>query len=249
MSTTGFHKIFSVLAFLMLFCAFLFAMGCTEDDEDSRCVKYVDGHCCEAMLGDQCIYTGNVITFGKYPQASEELEPLQWRVYGIFNFEEEHRVEVWLLSEYIIDSKPYSTSANGYLWKDSTLRAWLNHEFLETAFSSDEQAMIKTSHVGDRDVKEEYYTNDKVYLLSSSQYSEGVPVGLATTHAIQAGLSVSSENCANLQCPGNWWLYSSDDTNVYVPYRKTSHKMDQTFSNMDGIGVRPTMWIQFSTAK
>mgnify|MGYP000320325746 CR=1 FL=1 len=44
--------------------------------------------------------------------------------------------EVLLLSEYGLDAQPFDTSGKErVLWKDSTIRKWLNNDFYNSAFS------------------------------------------------------------------------------------------------------------------
>ena len=148
-------------------------------------------------------YTPNNIYFFKY-------EPLKWRVLdpstGL------------VLCESIIDSQAYSntiysygtdpchSSLNAY-WNDaehthyandyatSSIRAWLNDDFFNTAFSSSQKASILTSELDNKAYSTSYSeydsetTYDKVFLLSWSEMQNtayGFPANRSPSSARQA---------------------------------------------------------------
>ena len=76
-----------------------------------------------------------------------------------------------LLSVKGLDVKLYNTKRRDVTWETCTLRAWLNSEFFETAFSASEKGQIVLSTVENPDNKEYgteggNTTQDYVYLLS-----------------------------------------------------------------------------------
>lgn len=95
-------------------------------------------------------------------------EPILWRVLS----NEDN--EVFLLSEYCLDSYQYATKfmkKSEVSWVNSSVREWLNSTFLELAFSSSEKKAINTSTVtnyfdGKFHIKGQETTFDKVFLLS-----------------------------------------------------------------------------------
>ena len=67
-------------------------------------------------------------------------------------------MQLTLVAESGIDAREYSNDDSmSNEWVDSTLRQWLNHEFLDTAFE-DRDAEILCSFAGDEE-------GDKVYLM------------------------------------------------------------------------------------
>ena len=52
-----------------------------------------------------------------------------------------------LISRYALDVKPYNTQRVDITWEQCTLRAWLNNDFINTAFTTDEQAAILLTNV------------------------------------------------------------------------------------------------------
>ncbi|MCI7340351.1 MAG: DUF6273 domain-containing protein [Oscillospiraceae bacterium] len=149
-------------------------------------------------------YTPNNIYYFKY-------EPLKWRVLdpstGL------------VLCESIIDSQAYSNTVYGYgtdpyypgptpaYWNDaehthyandyvtSSIRAWLNDDFYNTAFSSSQKANISTSELDNKAYStsrsrfDSETTYDKVFLLSWSDMQNtayGFPANTSSSPARQA---------------------------------------------------------------
>ena len=111
---------------------------------------------------------GKYFTLGRYEQDNKPEngpEPIEWMVLD----REGDRVLV--ISRYILDCVRYDEEYRRVTWKTCTLRAWLNGEFLDSAFDADEQLLIPTTHVTadpnprfDVDPGED--TEDKLFLLS-----------------------------------------------------------------------------------
>ena len=110
-----------------------------------------------------CIYFGNY-----YQSNSSTKEPIKWRVLSV------NGNDAFLLADQNLDVKPYNEEYTDVTWATCTLRTWLNDTFLNTAFTSAEQAAIKNTTVVNDD--NPYYdteggenTTDKVYLLSIAE--------------------------------------------------------------------------------
>ena len=112
-----------------------------------------------------CIYFGNY-----YQSNSSTKEPIKWRVLSVDGN------DAFLLADQNLDAKPYNEKYTDVTWATCTLRTWLNDTFLNTAFTSAEQAAIKNTTVVNED--NPYWdteggenTTDKVYLLSIAETS------------------------------------------------------------------------------
>lgn len=110
---------------------------------------------------------GEIIAFGAYPQRSDGADrtPIKWRVL------QNSGSELFLLSEYILDSKRYHSDFADITWRDSYLREWLNDEFYNAAFNDSDKSFIKTAHCTDNG-EDSMDTEDKVFLLSVSEAKE-----------------------------------------------------------------------------
>jgi hypothetical protein len=108
-----------------------------------------------------------IITFGTYPQTSDgaDVIPIKWRVL------QNSGSELFILSEYILDSKRYHNAFIDITWRDSDLRKWLNDEFYNAAFNDFEKSLIKTTHCTDNG-EDSTDTEDKIFLLSVSEAKE-----------------------------------------------------------------------------
>lgn len=140
--------------------------------------------------------TWDAIYFGNYYQENgEEKTPIKWRVLSI---DDDNTALV--VSDVSLDYKPFNETSVDVTWENSTLRSWLNglgatenvdnkdytdSNFLNEAFSVEEQKAIKTSTVSNKDYKSEYNedediveaevtkadTQDKVFILSRDEVS------------------------------------------------------------------------------
>lgn len=110
---------------------------------------------------------GEIITFGTYPQTADgaDVMPIKWRVL------QNSGSELFILSEYILDSKQYHSDFLDITWGGSDLRKWLNYEFYNAAFNDSEKRFIKTTHCTDNG-EGSTDTDDKVFLLSVSEAKE-----------------------------------------------------------------------------
>lgn len=147
-----------------------------------------------------------------------------------------------LISENVLDAVPYNDADTGYGWSttsprpttdvnwaDSSMRAWLNGEFLKAAFSADEQGAIADTavtdtksnvpHTGangaDASMHVSESTTDKVFLLSvaeAKQYfaNDAARVAHPTDYAVSQGVYVGTASNAD-QADGAaiWWLRSN----------------------------------------
>lgn len=92
-----------------------------------------------------CIYFGNYWQNdtngdGKADQ-NDQKEPIKWRVLSV------HGNDAFLLADQNLDAKPYNNAGTNVTWATCTLRTWLNGTFLNTAFTSAEQAQSKTQRL------------------------------------------------------------------------------------------------------
>lgn len=148
------------------------------------------------------------INFGKYPQnCGQNKEPIEWIVLK----EEEHRC--LCISKYLLDCKTYHHFSENVIWKNCTLRSWLNHEFLMSAFSDEEREKILLSDV----TNPAENTQDYIFLLSTNEveeffddefedYVDYEERGAQTTsYARSQGAWFIDENCQD-DNKGVWWL-------------------------------------------
>ena len=76
---------------------------------------------------------GDFVTYGKYPRQGSDPEPMEWQVLT------RQDGAVRLISRDVLDAKPWHGTHATAVWEDSSLRAWLNGEFLHAAFSEEDR--------------------------------------------------------------------------------------------------------------
>ncbi len=103
---------------------------------------------------------GSVVSFGRYAQIGHELSEIKWHVLD--------RTEsgILLFAEKCLDAHAYNVEKTAVTWADSDLRAWLNQEFLTTAFTELERSRIIETAV---DNGEGGITDDHVFILSNDE--------------------------------------------------------------------------------
>lgn len=129
----------------------------------------------EQTRNDDGTYTLNGTRYFRVDEGTStyifEIETIAWRVLAIDS------EELYVLSEFILDSKPYHTSDDAITWADSSIRKWLNSEFINHAFTSTEKLKINVTHVKNGDNPESgtdggQDTFDKVFLPSLSDMTD-----------------------------------------------------------------------------
>lgn len=175
------------------------------------------------------------VTFGSYPQSGSNAEPITWLKLA------EQDGKTLLISECVLDAVPYSDLDVGYEWAtnsprpttdvnwaDSSVRTWLNGEFLSSAFTAEEQGAIATvtndnpksnvphtaANAADASIHNAGTTDDAVFLLSvaeaKSYFANNVArAALPTDYAVAQGVYVGNA-AAEGQPEGAavWWLRS-----------------------------------------
>lgn len=185
------------------------------------------------------------IIFGFYEQdnnTSNGKEPIEWLVLA----KENNRMLV--ISRYILECRAYNIGGNDTTWETCTLRAWLNNDFFNAAFSRDEQAMIPVVNVPDEENPIYHHagkaTQDKVFLLSIAEvkkyFSKSIAQQCRTT-AYADGLGVYTDD----RGLGKWWLRTVGINRSHVAYVYPYGDVRKSggYSFINDIGIRPAMWI------
>ncbi|MBQ6402121.1 MAG: Ig-like domain-containing protein [Firmicutes bacterium] len=145
------------------------------------------------------------IWFGDYKQSPDgsgdyNKDPIKWRVLSNENG------ELFLLSDQNLDCKKYNNTYTSITWKNSTLRSWLNNDFINTAYTDNEKVAIKE-------------TDDHIFLLSIDEAEEeaygftnnanSTPTRGAKNTDYVKRLGAYTEPSGEYAGNGGWWLRSS----------------------------------------
>ena len=190
----------------------------------------------EFVISFENLEVGDTFVFGAYEQdndTSNGEEKIEWIVLA----KKYNRVLV--ISKYALDHQPYNTEfIKNLTWENCSLREWLNSEFINNAFSIDEQEIISEFEVSSSGNSEQ----DQVFLLSrtgAERYfsSDEARMCTATDYAIAQG--ASSAGCAwFVSAPSYSWY--DDGTFESLP-REVAATLDRDIS-VSG-DVRPALWI------
>ena len=195
---------------------------------------------------------GEMIRFGRYVQKKDPAavpEPIEWIVL------ETDGKTAKLISRYGLTAKAFHKDDYWPVtWESCTLRAWLNSEFLNAAFTDEEQQRLVCVTVEaeyGRTYTETNDTLDKVFLLNDEEakkyfISDAERICIPTEKAISEGAYVRKD-----RGPGCWWWLRtpsiSMDNFVYVVNTDGSFDDDGfpvgTFTENDdaNIAVRPVI--------
>ena len=196
------------------------------------------------------VNVGDVYKFGSYEQdnnKSNGQEDIEWLVL------EKDGTKILVVSKYALDCKPYNTSYTDVTWETCTLRKWLNNDFLGSAFSANEKAMIPTVTVS-ADKNPDYNTNpgnamqDQVFLLSITEANKYFSSDSArqckpTDYAVANGAWESdSGNCW-------WWLRSPGLDQSCAATVDLGGDVYELGDPVDGdsTAVRPALWIDLNS--
>lgn len=143
---------------------------------------------------------GDIITFGQYPQNNNKSpEPIEWLV-----LDNDGR-NLLVISKYGLDCKDYHDECfDEVTWETCTLRHWLNSTFLQKAFNSEEQALIKFSHLVNSDNPQfetsgGASTEDQLFCLSISEAEQYLARNSHKT-LDESGYYCTYENYDDLLC-------------------------------------------------
>ena len=200
---------------------------------------------------------GDIVYFGKYEQdndASNGAEDIEWIV--LTKKEDSYLV----ISKYALDCKQYNETNESVTWQTSSLRNWLNNDFLNKAFTKEEINQIPTVRVtADENpclsTNPGVATSDKIFLLSIKEAEQFFAtdkerICIPTAYAKARGAATYSIlqyifSSDKYPCWG-WWLRSPgwDQAHAaYVNYDGGVFKFGNCV-NYDNVSVRPALWIK-----
>ena len=164
------------------------------------------------------------------------------------------------MSKYGLDALPYHTEETRTTWKDSSIRNWLNTDFINIAFSAEERAAILSTQLDNSSSQSSYgrdggdSTIDQVFLLSYAEANKYLnvrdgnmkprvsPTEYAKSHA---AFSSDKEKTSDGDAAGWWWLRSLGMAVKHAGFVSyTGAAGTSIFTGGWGQGcVRPAVWV------
>ena len=215
-----------------------------------------------ATPAPKTVNVGEYITFGHYEQDNNTgngKEPIEWLVLEV------RGNQALLISRYGLDVQPYNTIRGDLSWETSSLRKWLNGEFLNNAFSTKEQKAIVRITV-DNSASQGHWntsggnnTEDRIFLLSYAEANKYLGVTWEnrdnmrsrmspTAYAQVAGARTSISNkTAEGVGAWWWWLRSPGYFQHYAAYVCDDGSLHDYFVNTGSGCVRPALWVNLES--
>ncbi len=209
------------------------------------------------------VRVGDIVKFGKYPQTKDGTDetPIEWLVldYDMVN------EKALVLSRYGLDAQPYHKTYKDITWETCSLRAWLNKDFLNKAFTKEERSAILKTDVdnsaeqGDSEWKTSGAKNiqDQIFLLSFSEANNylgvtrqnNASIRVAPTAYAKARGAYSDSNYKTEEgaTAGWWWLRSPgfyQDLAALVNYFGS---LDASRVYRGSVCVRPAFWLNLES--
>jgi hypothetical protein len=193
---------------------------------------------------------GDKVNYGNYEQDNNNengKEKITWVVVAA------EKGKILLVSEKVLDTKTYNSERADITWENSTVRGWLNKDFLDAAFTSKEQRkVIETTVVNPDNPKYNTpggnETKDKLFLLSfeeAGKYftTDELRRAKGTDFAKNNGLKLDE----SILYAGNsvWWLRTPGLKANHACYVNNDGVIYQTlFVDLPNFGIRPAMWVK-----
>ena len=184
---------------------------------------------------------GDTVLFGSYEQngdGTDGPEPLEWIVL------ERKNDRLLLLSRNCLEAAAFHGEQTRITWGDCALRAWLNGDFLETAFSAQERSLLiaadqKMKPNPNYDTYLGRNTTDAVFLLSFDEVQKYLPAA-ANRHA--DGLWSGEAGAGGLV---RWWLRTPGMDRSRAMFVSEAGDLDYEGAEVGEteLGVRPAIWL------
>ena len=185
---------------------------------------------------------GSVVRLGHWEQnniSADGAEPIEWIVL------ESDGTESLLLARDALAFRAFGMNVFGEAtWQNGSLCAWLNGEFLEEAFSEDEQAAIRTTRLAD-DGHNAYKSGgtirNRVFLLSEAELLQYMPDEQARICVASDAAGAGSTFGYEAGTPVRWWLRTTMDSTFARAVSETGNLVRGNVSYNEGLYVRPAI--------
>lgn len=189
---------------------------------------------------------GDIVTYGNYEQDgfySNGEETIEWIV--IARDRDNHAL---MLSRYCLDALPYNEDGGDVTWEDSSIRAWLNGEFLKSAFGGDPNGFICTAECKTKDGRSGTdggeNTTDRIFLLAVDEVTQYFPKESSRRAPVT---EYAKEQGAEYDKNGNgwWWLRTPGKTQDMAAGVHTAGGVNYDGRDVDrtDLCIRPALWL------
>lgn len=214
--------------------------------------KFQEAKCASEIKNVESPDDYETVKFGRYEQdgnVDNGKEDIEWIIL------QKYDGAVLLVSKYILDTMPYDEDSSYKIWDDTTVRKFLNNDFYNESFNSDEKNII--FNMMHKEAGVDYI--DKIYMLNEDEcklffgleplkkeYKKLATSG--TEYAKKKGLFVKDfdENWYD----GNsiYWLIPQDLKNTNYPQVEYNGFINRYAAShaLSAYGVRPVISVVFN---
>ena len=195
---------------------------------------------------------GDYITFGRYEQDNDLAngkEEIEWLVLDI----KDGRALV--ISKYALDALKMHPSYDTISWETCWIRGWLNNDFMNAAFSAEQQKQIALTSLA-VDPEPEFDgpdwgynpgnpTKDKLFFLTVTEAERYFANGEARACLLTP--YTETKNVNKMGGYADWWLRNGGAWEMMFSYVSGSSGYIYTNGancNASGQSIRPAMWIE-----
>ena len=207
---------------------------------------------------------GDIVQFGAYEQdgnQSNGKEPIDWIVL------EKQDDKILLLSKLILDNQSYHTKNEQVTWETCDLRNWLNNDFINIAFTAQEQLLLLETKIitpdfdagsieySDGRVFHNLYLDgsvvtDRCFILSYEEieyYFKDDKRKATSSNYSKKNFDywyIRSGNCNQVQTA--WWDRNDTIDLFFSPVMYGDGKLMSVVTQASkghGYGVRPAIWV------
>ena len=210
-----------------------------EDDQEReqraeeliRCISPVERKSSVAKIEPE------TCKFGSWAlKESEEKEPIEWVIL------DKQEDKVLLVSKCILELKEYDENDSS-IWKNSSLRKWLNNVFLSEAFTDEEGDRILSTDIT------ESGTRDKVFILSKDEIEKYLPTPRSRIVCRTPKTQNAYTQDSIAYFGGNesdYWLRTPAKKDAFVMFVDEKGKVHVSgyFVFNRKCGVRPAIWVK-----
>lgn len=180
----------------------------------------------------------------KFVMGNYKGEDVTWRILDI------EGDNYFVVSEYAIDVVPYNVEREEVTWEECTMRTWLNEDFYNSAFSSEEQSRILTTTVT-ADTNPEHETEpgndteDRLFLLSVNEVNrylsnEHDRICYASEYLKTQDIWISDDSSCR------WWLRTPGFAPGFIVTVNFTGDLvyDGSIEDNEIYVARPAMWVE-----
>lgn len=225
---------------------------------------------CWVDIQQQSVSVGDTVKFGRYKQnwidTHYVIEPIEWRVLDVQDG------KALLISSKVLDHHVYHPKQVAITWEYCQLRSWLNNDFLNIAFTQEEQHAIVLSWVPAQDnplhpekkpvIGSGNDTYDYVFILNVVEALKYFPgrydrIAMATPYAVYIGGVSTDKYDINMETNkkiyrvsnSNWLLRQPHTHNTDTPCVDWFGDMSNGVNvSAERSGLRPCIWVDLSKA-